>query len=53
MLLFFGFHARHFLQVDIAKLYRVGDVILARVSALGDSITSYNLSTAEDQLGAR
>ncbi|GIY51861.1 exosome complex component CSL4, partial [Caerostris extrusa] len=37
-------------KVEIYKCFRPGDVILARVTSLG-TVHSYNLSTAEDELG--
>ena len=35
----------------MARTFRVGDVIIAKVLSLGDSITSFNLTTAEEPLG--
>lgn len=35
----------------MAKSYRPGDIVLARVINLGDSHTSYNLATDDDALG--
>ncbi|CAI4229268.1 unnamed protein product [Auanema sp. JU1783] len=38
-------------QTEIAKCFQPGDIILARVLGFGDSISSFILTTAEDQLG--
>ncbi|XP_015918494.1 exosome complex component CSL4 [Parasteatoda tepidariorum] len=37
-------------KVEMYKCYRPGDIILAKVSSLG-AMHSYNLTTAEDELG--
>lgn len=37
-------------KVEMYKCYRLGDIILARVTSLG-TMHSFNLSTAEDELG--
>lgn len=46
----FYFKTNLFNQIEIAKSFRCGDVILARVISLGDT-NSYFLSCAENELG--
>uniref|UniRef100_A0A452VA36 Exosome component 1 n=1 Tax=Ursus maritimus TaxID=29073 RepID=A0A452VA36_URSMA len=40
-----------FLQVEIYKSFRPGDIVLAKVISLGDAQSNYLLTTAENELG--
>ena len=40
----------YFVQIEMHKCFRPGDIILAKVQSLGDT-QSYILNTAENELG--
>nr|XP_014343174.1 PREDICTED: exosome complex component CSL4 [Latimeria chalumnae] len=40
-----------FLQVEVYKCFRPGDIVLAKVISLGDAQSNYLLATTENELG--